>query len=127
LGKKLGITPQISYDIQEVRLIFQGISLEKYKKEIQSHIYSSQYINQGQESIEEIEKRMFIFLNRVVRKHKNEKILVVSHGDPIIIISAKIEGKVFNEEYKRKNYLKTGEWLKLEYDHEKKHWKRVLS
>jgi broad specificity phosphatase PhoE len=51
----------------------------------------------GFDSAKSVRERVVPFLNHVQKKHKNDKILVVSHGGPIRIIRAVAEGRSFKE------------------------------
>lgn len=104
----------ISDLLNEVRIIHQGISLEEYHNKIQMHLYDRKYLDKGQESIEDIEKRMDKFAKDIQKKYENRNILAVSHGDPIMILRTYYLGLPFTYEYKKKNYLKTAQWLTLE-------------
>lgn len=105
---------QISQLLTEVKLLHQGISLEKYHRELQPYIYDSKYQNTEQESIDEITIRMMKFVKIINTKHKNQSVLAVSHGDPILILKTHISGKKFTWHYKKYNYLSTSLWVKLE-------------
>ncbi len=105
---------QISRLLTEVKLVHQGISLEKYHRELQPFIYDDKYQKEGQESIDDIAKRMMKFVSAIVAKHKDMTIFAVSHGDPIMILKTHILGRKFTWHYKKNNYLSTSRWLKLE-------------
>lgn len=115
IGKLLGIKPKYSKHLIELDLIFQGMPASEYKMKIQPYLFEDKYIKKGQESIEEVHKRMNIFFQKLLRKHKGETVMVVSHGDPISIFVAKTMGLEFTWEYKKANYLRTGQFYKLEY------------
>lgn len=119
IGNIINLKPKISYLLSEVNLIFQGMDGIKYKKEIQPFLYSEQYLKKGQESIEDIWKRMKKFVILMHQIYKGKNILAVSHGDPILILKAKATGMEFSWEYKRDNYLKTGTWIKSIFDGKK--------
>ena len=114
IAKKIGLDVKISSLLNEVKFSFEGILLEDFVKTIQPKIYSLEYAKGGSETIERIEKRMLRFIDMIKIKHKNQRLLVISHGDPIVITKAAIEGKAFTWEYKRNNYLKTGEWHRFD-------------
>lgn len=122
IADTIGVKVRYSRQIIEVNIIFQGKSLDDYKNNIQPDLYSDKYIKMGQESIEEITARMKKFVNYLLIKHKGEKILVVSHGDPILIYKAFTLKQEFTWEYKRKNYLKTGEWISVKIKNDKYGW-----
>lgn len=113
LANKLKLNPKISKLVTEVRFVFAGIPLVEFRKTIQPKLYGPEYIKEGSEGIEEIKERMLRFLDIIKKRHEGQKILVVSHGDPIVILKAAIEGNLFTWEYKKNNYLSTGEWFKF--------------
>ena len=113
IADKLKKPVHISMHLNEIHTPYQGISFDIYHKKIQKTFYSRENIKKGQESIPSIEKRMFKFISKVAKKHKDEKILAASHGDPIMIVRAKLEGKPFNWDYKKTNYIKTGDYIKI--------------
>ncbi len=114
IGQNLGLDIKISSLLNEVKFSFDGILLEDFVKKIQPKLYSLSYAKGGSETIERIEKRMMRFINTVRVKHKHQKVLAVSHGDPILIAKAALERKSFTLEYKKNNYLEPGEWYKFD-------------
>ncbi|MFH1582293.1 MAG: histidine phosphatase family protein [bacterium] len=69
------------------------------------------------ESWNDLKKRMKDFLKEIDRKHKEKKILIVSHGDPLWILEGLIKGMT-NQEFLygmfiKKNMIKTGELRKI--------------
>jgi len=125
LSKALSVEPYYSAYLLEVKLLFQGISLEKFKKEIQPYIYSDKYLSMGQESVEEILKRMQTVLGVITKTYDKGEVIIVSHGDPIVIVQSWIQGHKFTWQYKKDNYLKTGEWITITYDRQKENWKKI--
>jgi len=112
-GEVLNLKPRVSSLLTEVNLIFAGATLDKYHTSIQASLYSKENILRGQESIEAIGERMLRFIKYIKAKHKGSKILVVSHGDPIMILRAVTSGNKFTFLYKKSNYLHTAKWLTL--------------
>ena len=119
LSKKFNLLPKTSKLLIEVDTPFQGIALEKYKNEIQPKLYDSFNVKIGQESIEEIENRMRQFLNLIKKRHKGKIVLAVSHGDPIVILKGALSQNIFTWEYKKNNYLSTGNWIVVTIEKEK--------
>lgn len=116
IAETLSLKVKITKLTNEVKLIFAGMTLPEYKTNIQPFLYTDKYIRMGQESIETIYSRMFKFIKIVIKRHTGKKILAVSHGDPILILKAGLTNTEFTWEYKKENYLKTGEYLVLTYD-----------
>ncbi|OGG02485.1 hypothetical protein A2W14_01645 [Candidatus Gottesmanbacteria bacterium RBG_16_37_8] len=125
LSKKLHLQPKISELLIEVKLIFQGMPIDEYKKKIQAHLYDQKYLKKGQESIGQIERRMLRFVKMIEKRHKNKTVLVVSHGDPIVILKAVTTGQKFTWEYKRDNYLITAGWMILKVVKDKFNWQNT--
>jgi broad specificity phosphatase PhoE len=69
------------------------------------------------ESWEDLKKRMTSFLKNIDKKHKNKKILIVSHGDPLWMLEDIIKGmtnrELLDEIFIKKNYIKVGELRKI--------------
>lgn len=123
IGKALGIKPKIIKHLTELRLLFQGMPSSEYKAKIQPFLFEDKYVRKGQEGIPEVFSRMEKAVRKILKNHPGGKILIVSHGDPILIYVAKTSGTEFNWEYKKNNYLKTGRYSTLIH-HEGKHfWK----
>lgn len=119
IGKSLRLIPKISYLLNEVGIYCQGIQLSEYKNNIQPHMYDQVNLDKGQESLESIKNRMTKFLNMIVKKHNGITVIVVSHGDPITILKATLENKMFTWKYKLDSYIKTGHWIKVTCNEDK--------
>ena len=69
------------------------------------------------ESWDDLKKRMTGFLKNIDKKHKNKKILIVSHGDPLWMLEGIIKGmtnrELLNEIFLKKNFIKVGELRKI--------------
>jgi len=62
----------------------------------------------GGESVRHVRARMFGVFKDIIFKYKDKKILIVSHGDPLWVLNAALDG-VEEEDYKKSWYPKTGE------------------
>lgn len=122
IGKILNVKPTVSKLLTEVNLIFAGKTLDEYHTNIAASLYSKENIKAGQESIEAIGERMLRFLKYIISRHKGGKILVVSHGDPIMILRAVTTGEKFTYHYKKSNYLRTATWFTLECENNHYEW-----
>jgi isoleucyl-tRNA synthetase len=125
IAKGLGLKVKYNSKIIEIKLFCEGMSLEKFKKEIQPYLFDKKFKNKGQEQVEDIRKRMLAFLNSIEKRHKNKNILVISHGDPIVILKACIENKDFTFLYKKQNYIQTADFLVLEKAFLQDKWKII--
>ncbi len=84
----------VVYDdrLLEVRTPVQGTKFDILRP-TGINIFSDALIAQGGETMEDIWKRMNAFLEEVRNKHMGEEIAAFSHGDPIMITRAALEGK----------------------------------
>lgn len=113
VNKYLLLKPKRSRLILESKILAQGVALSIFKKDIQPHMYEDEYVKKGQESVKSQEDRMTRFLRLIEKRHPNKNILVVSHGDPIIILKAKLLGIPFSWQFKRDNYLLPGQFITI--------------
>ncbi|OGG11023.1 hypothetical protein A3J20_05455 [Candidatus Gottesmanbacteria bacterium RIFCSPLOWO2_02_FULL_42_29] len=115
IGNIIGVKPRYSRLLIEVRTIFEKISLTEYHGKIQVNLYSEEFVKKGQESVREIAERMIKFVKLKARQYPGKTVLVVSHGDPILILKAVSINREFSWNYKRNNYLKTAEFMVVKY------------
>lgn len=113
VNKYLGLKPKRSSLILESKILAQGVDLTTFKKDIQPHMYEEEYVKEGQESVKSQEERMIRFVRIITKRHPNKNVLVVSHGDPIIILKAKLLGIPFSWQFKRDNYLLPGQFITI--------------
>src|SRR3989338_5839027 len=114
ISEVLRIKPQISLYLIETYDIHRGMPSSIFCQKIEPKLYSRKYILKGQESIESQAERMLKFINKVKKLHKGEKVIAVSHGDPIMITKAHLSGEKFTYDYKKENYIKKGDYFILE-------------
>lgn len=113
LSSVLGLKPKISRLLVESKLLHTGISLVEFKQKIQPTLYQDKYIKLGQESVEAQGKRMERFVKIMEKIHPGRKILAVSHGDPIVILKARLLKIPFSWQFKKENYVKPGFFILL--------------
>lgn len=120
IALELGLKVLMTLLLKEVKSPYQGISLEKFFKLKNDVFFQKKHIEGGGESIEEINARMKKFINGILKKHYNSKVIIASHGDPIMIyVITLLEGRVKMLK-KRKDYIPKGGILKLVFDKDKK-------
>jgi broad specificity phosphatase PhoE len=57
---------------------------------------------------------MVDFIKKADQKHKKENILVVSHGEPLLVLESFIrKEKIINNDFTKRNYIQAGEWREL--------------
>lgn len=104
---------RISYLIQELASSFDGIGKAEFEKIEPDLSNSKPLVNFIRESKEAIQRRMLIFVRKIVKLYPNQKVIVVSHGDPIVIVKAFLSDNNFDWNYKRLNYIGKGQFLKI--------------
>lgn len=90
LQKKLNV-PEIYFSdhILEVRSSYEGRKFSTLDK-LQSEVYLKP-LAPTDETLEDISQRMMIFLHGVINKNEGKHVVIVSHGDPIMALKAKIK------------------------------------
>ncbi|MGB9598368.1 MAG: class I tRNA ligase family protein [Minisyncoccales bacterium] len=74
----------------------------------------------GGESPLELQKRMYLFLEKLEKRYEGKKIAIVSHEFPLTILEKTLEGKELGEILKwrfknRKRRIKTGDFRKIDF------------
>ncbi len=104
-----------SKKILEVKSSLQG-ELDSTLKKINFNIFKSPGNLAKGETIDECLERMESFIKDVIKKHQGKNIVVVSHGDPIMLVRARYKGlPIVNESIRpgSKDYIKKGEYYLL--------------
>jgi isoleucyl-tRNA synthetase len=87
VGKKLGVEVKFDPRLREVNVSeeFNGKSMQEYNKQ---YPFDDRWEKgpRGGETNQQIQERMLEFVQEINKKYENKKILVVSHGDPILIL-----------------------------------------
>lgn len=105
ISKTLNLPINYSDDLLEIKSSLQG----KPNDYISSHTVKFNIFTD--ETIEDVNDRMQKFIKETISKHKGKNIAAVTHGDPIMIVKAKIKGlpMEINSIRPIKGYIKTGE------------------
>lgn len=83
------------------------------------NFYQEPLLSQGGEAIEMVAERMMHFFEDIKKKHPGEEVVVVSHGDPIMITWKKHAlGMVTIEDIRGKDYIDTATGITFEFDGE---------
>lgn len=104
--------------ITEINSYMEGEPFSLFKSTRFDHYFSS-LKKPSNESMDQIAERMLKFINFVAKKYKRKNIAVISHGDPIMILNAKISGLPMELDSIRTgkiNYIKYGEIYLLAVD-----------
>jgi len=118
IAKELGL--KINFD-KRLRDVAHGVYQGKTKKEFY-HVFPDprkRFIAKpkGGESWNDVKKRVVSFIKDIEKKHKNKKILIVSHGDVLWLLEGIIKQmtrqELLDETFIKKNFIKPGEFRKL--------------
>jgi broad specificity phosphatase PhoE len=112
VGKILNLPVSIDERLIEIRSPAQGKPENLLKIMEGWKMYESDwYTKGGGETIEDIAARMHDFMKEKIIKHRGRTFIAVSHGDPIMIVRAKYEGKTLSAV----PYIQMGEVISLEF------------
>lgn len=108
-------------DLLEIDSPYQNIPELEYKKLVLNNsLYADKFhLEHGGESIEIVEERLQRFLDKILAADKDKTILVVSHGDPLMLMLLKVQGIKFDINKKLEqqvNYIPKGGLIQLEFD-----------
>lgn len=81
---------------------FSGKDVKEYKKIFSSKIQRFSKRPEKGESWRDVKKRLKSFLAEIEKKHKNKKILIISHADPLWLLAGAIKGLTEKELLKRR-------------------------
>lgn len=118
MKNKLNLPLRFSKSLLEVRSSLEGKSFSDIQS-INYNIFAFSGNKITGETIERVLKRMQKFISRITSLHKGRRIAIVSHGDPIMIVKAKVEGlPVKNASIRpgEKKYIQHGQVYLLEFE-----------
>lgn len=113
LGLKIKFDPRL----REINCgIFRGGPVSEYNKFFSSLQEKFTKRPPRGENWNDIKLRLNDFLKEVEKKHKNQKILVISHGDPLFLLSGILRRLTSEQIIKRKKelYLDVGQFRKIQ-------------
>jgi isoleucyl-tRNA synthetase len=118
VSKKLGV--KIKYD-PRLRDTNFGIYNGRLSAEVWKDFPENKLLRKRPpegENWPDVKKRTLDFIKDIDKKHKNKNILIVSHGDPLMLLEAAMRG-LNNKEILKMNikraYVKPGEWRKIDF------------
>lgn len=82
----------------DIRSPLQGKPIA-FIDEINSDFYNMRYIRAGGEKLETAYKRIDQCLRTIARRHRNQSVVVVSHGDPIMAVWTRYSGRPLPKSY----------------------------
>lgn len=110
--------PPVIFDerIIEVSTPARGRKMSELERE-NWNFYKREHINAGGEKLSDIWRRMSDFFRETVKKHAGQEIVVVSHGDPIMISQLKHQGKRLSmKSIRGENYVPTARGFAITFD-----------
>lgn len=100
----------------EVSTPARGRKFEELAQE-RWNFYKKDLVDRGGERLSDIWKRMQHFLKEKVKKHQGQEIVVVSHGDPIMVSMIKHKGKRLTlNEIRTQDYVDTAKGFALVFE-----------
>ena len=117
VANELGLKINFNKRLRDINLgIYHGRPKKEFYRDFPSLSKRFHLKPKKGESWDDVKKRLLNFLKEIDKKHKNKKILIVSHGDPLWIFEGIIKGwpnrKLLKELFKGK-YIKVGELRKM--------------
>lgn len=122
IQKELTLPIHFSKDLMEIKSSLQGRSFEEIARRNFDVFAAADKPDIVGETIEDIAQRVKRFILRVIQNHPGERVVAVSHGDPIMIVKAMIEGlPIVNESLRpgKENYVHHGEIYLVESEEKK--------
>jgi broad specificity phosphatase PhoE len=111
-----GLTVMYDERLLEVSTEARGKSVQHLMKE-RWNFYKPKYTKLGGEKLSDIWKRMQTAIQDIVKKHKGKEVVMVTHGDPVMISVAKHKGKSLRlKEIRGEDYVQTAEGFRLIFD-----------
>lgn len=113
ISKIVGAKVIIDEHIGELNTgIFNGRLIKEHKAFFANPLEEFTKTPPGGENLTDAKRRMFAFLKDINNKHENQKILIVSHGDPLWVLAGAVKG-LSNEEILKLSYPEIGEFQEL--------------
>ncbi len=117
-AKKIGVKVKYDSRLREMNLgVYNGKPVAKFAKEFPDYGLFYKRPLKGENWID-CQKRMFNFIKSLNKKHKNKKILIVSHGDPLWLLESAMKGlnqeQTLEQKLKR-TFVDTGELRKIDF------------
>ena len=96
---------------------FSGKDTKEYKKVFSSKMQRFSKRPKGGESWRDVKKRLNFFIKEVEQKHKNKKILIISHADPLWLLAGIIKGltekELLQQRGKGKLWPDVGDYIEM--------------
>jgi broad specificity phosphatase PhoE len=100
----------------EVSTTARGMSIVHLEEE-RWNFYKPKYTKLGGEKLSDIWKRMQATFDDILTKHKGQEVVVVSHGDPVMVSMIKHKGRPLRiAEIRGAEYVQTAHGFRLVFD-----------
>jgi broad specificity phosphatase PhoE len=86
IAGKLHLKPQFSRLIIEIDSPWQGTSKSRFDSWWYNSTTHPFHLKHGGETLDQVVKRTTRFIKKILTKHPNKNLLVVSHGEPIMLM-----------------------------------------
>ncbi|MBU1085482.1 MAG: histidine phosphatase family protein [Candidatus Beckwithbacteria bacterium] len=117
IAEKLNLKLRFSKLILETRSPFQGMNLKKFKNKKFITFRHPYHIKNKGETLDEIFKRANKLFQRVLEKHKDQNVLLVSHGDPCMAIIYGLATNDINNYFQdSQTYIPKGGLAKFDFE-----------
>ncbi|VGO17250.1 Glucosyl-3-phosphoglycerate phosphatase [Pontiella desulfatans] len=91
---------------------WEGASHENYSQAWKKDAYDPDQVFNGAESTRSVRERMWAVVEALEKAHSNRKIILVSHGDPLMLLNTAFEG-MDARRHRSLPYFKTAGWRLL--------------
>jgi len=118
MAKELGIEKVITdARLRDINIgVYGGGPKQKFYQDFPNNIERFTKTPEGGENWDDCKKRMLDFIEEIDRKHKQKNILIVSHGDPLMLLEGALQGLSDEEILKKRmedHFIKTGELRRI--------------
>lgn len=110
IGDELGVPVFLDERLREIDMgVLQNKPYEEFDNYLTDHLTKTKDFDkkiENGESLNEVRKRMISFILDLEKKYKNKKILIISHGGPLLLLEGEMKGlsldqirSLFNHKY----------------------------
>lgn len=93
VAKELGLKINLDKRLRDINLgVYHGKPKESFFRDFPLNITRFTKTPKKGESWNDLKRRLSIFLKDIERRHRNKRILIVSHGDPILLLRGITKG-----------------------------------
>jgi broad specificity phosphatase PhoE len=120
---ELHLPIHFSKSLMEIQSSLQGTPFEEIKKRNYDVFAGPTKPDIIGETIDDVANRVYTFVQKLMVEHPGKRIVAVSHGDPVMLVKAVIEGLPIKNESLRpgpEKYVHHGEVFQIEENEDKK-------